>query len=219
MGRSHQSGWVVLRGKKWYGYYRKTVVDLVTNKENTKVIPVIFGLKSRLTKFQARDVLEQEITKETGPNLVDRVMKDGSVTFEWFVRNRYFPLREAGWKPETAKVKKIQIERDLVEKFASVPLNVIDKFMLQTHINHLATFRSEDRVKQARSYLMSIFDEAIDQEFLAKDPSRKVTIPRNLRQKDKSVLTWEQLRLSTGKFEPKGQGLADAGNDGRATPK
>jgi hypothetical protein len=46
-------------------------------------------------------------------------MKDGSVTFGWFVRNRYYPLRD--WRPETEKVKKIQIERDLVEKFDRGP--------------------------------------------------------------------------------------------------
>ena len=51
----------------------------------------------------------------------------------------------------------------------------------------------QDRVKQARSYLMSIFDEAIEQEFLLKDPSRKLKVPKNLRPKDKQVLTWEQI--------------------------
>ena len=122
-------------------------------------------------------------------------MKDGSITFGWFVRNRYLPLREANWNPETAKVKEIQIQRDLVEKFENVPMDMIDKFMLQTHINHLATFRCKDRVLQARSYLKSIFSEAVEQDFLLKDPSRKVTAPVNLRGKDKTVLTWDQLRL------------------------
>ena len=122
-------------------------------------------------------------------------MKDGSTTFGWFVRNRYLPLREANWKPETAKVKKIQIQRDLVERFENVSMDVIDKFMLQTHINNLATVRSKDRVLQARSYLKSIFSEAVEQDFLLIDPSRKVTTPLNLRGKDKTVLTWDQLRL------------------------
>ena len=49
-------------------------------------------------------------------------------------------------------------------------------------------------MKQARSYLKSIFDEAIEQEFLVKDPTRKLKIPKNLRPKDKQILTWEQLR-------------------------
>jgi integrase len=65
--------------------------------------------------------------------------------------------------------------------------------MLQTHVNGLAERYSQDRVKQARSYLKSIFDEAMEQEFLVKDPSRKLKIPKNLRPKDKRILSWEEL--------------------------
>jgi integrase len=196
MGASHQSGWVVPRGKKWYGYYRRTVLDPITNHEKTTVVPIVLGPKSQMSKFEARDALRKEISRRTGQNAIDgRVMKDGSVTFGWFVRERYFPLREANWKPETAKVKKTQIRRDLVEKFEDVPLNVLDKFMLQTHINHLADIRCKDRVLQAVSYLKSILGEAIEQDFLAKDPARKVAAPRNLRDRDNTVLTWNHLRL------------------------
>ena len=195
MGKSHQRGWVVARGKKWYGYFRRTVLDPVTNARVTGVVPIVLGLKARLTKSEAREELHKEIAKQTGQAADSRVMKDGSVTFGWFVRNRYLPLREANWKPETAKVKKTQIQRDLVEKFENVSMDVIDKFMLQTHINHLATFRSTDRVLQARSYLKSIFSEAVEQDFLLKDPSRNVTSPLNLRSKNKTVLTWDLLRL------------------------
>jgi len=38
-------------------------------------------------------------------------------------------------------------------------------------------------LKQAISYVKSIFDEAIEQEFQVKDPSRKLRIPKNLRPK------------------------------------
>ena len=118
MGKSHQSGWVVLRGKKWYGYHRMSVLDPITNERKTYVVSHILGLKSQLTKGVAREALQKEIAKQTGQNLGGRIKKDGSVTFGWFVRNRYYPLRD--WRPETEKVKKIQIERDLVEKFDSV---------------------------------------------------------------------------------------------------
>src|SRR5271157_4020750 len=195
MGKSHQRGWVVARGKKWYGYYRRTVLDPVTNAPVTDVVTIVLGLKARLTKSEAREELQKEIAQQTGQHVNGRVMKDGSIAFGWFVRNRYLPLREANWKPETAKVKKIQIQRDLVEKFENVPMDAIDKFMLQTHINRLARFCSTDRVLQARSYLKSIFSEAVEQDFLQNDPSHKVTAPLNLRKKDKTVLTWDQLRL------------------------
>ena len=121
-----------------------------------------------MTKAEARDALRTEVTKQTGQNLGGRVLRDSSTSFGWFVRNRYFPLREGDWRPETAKVKKIQIEQDLLARFEEYPLDSIDRFMLQTHINNLAERMSQDRVKQARSYLKSIFGEIVDQDFWSK---------------------------------------------------
>jgi integrase len=197
MGKSHQAGWLSLRGKRWFGYFRQTVLDPETNEERVKKVCVKLALKSKMTKSEARDALRMEVTKQTGQNLAgSRVLKDSSTTFGWFVRNRYFLLREGDWRPETAKVKKIQIEQDLLAKFEEYSLDSIDRFMLQTHLNNLAERMSQDRVKQARSYLKSIFGEIVDQDFLVKDPTRKLKTPRNLRPKDKQVLTWEQLWLA-----------------------
>jgi hypothetical protein len=194
MGKSHQVGSVLLRGKAWYGFYRKEVIDPETEDVRSVRICVRLGLKSEMTKPAAREALRAEITKQTGQVADGRILKDGSVTFEWFVRNRYFPVRQGDWRPETAKEKMAQIEIDLIAKFGSRTIESIDKFELQTHVNHLAKTYCQDRVKQARSYLKSIFDEAIEQEFLVKDPTRTLKIPKNLRPKDKQILTWEQLR-------------------------
>jgi integrase len=196
MGKSHQAGWVSLRGKRWFGYFRQTVLDPETNEERVKKICIKLALKSKMTKAEARDALRTEVTKQTGQNLGGRVLKDSSTTFGWFVRNRYFPLREGDWRPETARMKKIQMEQDLLAQFEEYPLDSIDRFMLQTHLNNLAERMSQDRVKQARSYLKSIFGEIVDQDFLVKDPTRKLKTPRNLRPKDRQVLTWEQLWLA-----------------------
>lgn len=147
-----------------------------------------------MTKFEARDALRAEITKQTGRVADGKVRKDSSVSFGWFVRNRYLPLREGDWRPETAKIKKIQIEQDLLAKFENIPLNAMDRFKLQTHLNNLATGCPRDRVKHARSCLKSIFDEAISQEFLLTDPTRKLKVPNHLRPKDKQVLSWEKMR-------------------------
>jgi integrase len=194
MGKSHQAGWVVLRGKQWYGYFRRHVLDPTTQQERADTSCIKLGLKSQMTRSVAREALRTEITKQTGQNLGGRVLNDSSVTLEWFVRNRYFPLRQGDWRPETAKEKKSQIEHDLLAKFGEIALDSLDRFVLQTHLNDLADRFSQDRVKQARSYMKSIFDEAIEQEFLIRDPTRKLKIPKNLRPKDKRVLSWEQLR-------------------------
>src|SRR5450631_1670706 len=196
MGKSYQRGWVVSRGKKWYGYFRKTVFDPTTNQQKGDVISVVLGLKSQMKASEAREVLEREVTKQTGhsgPN-AGRVMNDSSVTFGWFVRNRFFPLKEANWKPETAKVKKLIIQKDLVETFDGIPLENFERFTLQLHLNQLAKTRSKDRVLQIKSYVRDIFAEAVEQDFLTKDPARKVTVPSQLRDTDRTTLTWEQMR-------------------------
>jgi integrase len=195
MGVSHQAGWVVLRGKRWYGYFRRRILDPTTNEEREDTVCILLELKSKMTKSEARDALRTEIAKRTGQNLADRVLKDSSVTFEWFVRNRYFPLRKGDWRPETAKEKMAQIEIDLIGRFGEYPLDSFDRFMLQTHVNDLALRYSQDRIKQARSYLKSIFDEAIEQEFLVKDPTRKLKTPKNLRPKNRGILSWDEMWL------------------------
>ncbi len=82
----------------------------------------------------------------------------------------------------------------MLAKFGEIALDSLDRFELQTHLNDLADRLSQDRVKQAGSYMKSVFDEAIEQEFLMRDPTRKLKIPKNLWPKDKRVLSWEQLR-------------------------
>jgi site-specific recombinase XerC len=45
-----------------------------------------------------------------------------------------------------------------------------------------------------RAYVRDIFAEAVEQDFLVKDPARKVTVPSQFRDTDKTILTWERLR-------------------------
>jgi len=117
MGKSHQVGSTVLRGKRWYGYFRKEVIDPETDQVRVVRVVARLGLKTEMTKGAAREALRQEIAKQTKHVADGRTLKDGSVTFEWFVRNRYFPIREGDWRPETAKEKKAQIEIDLIARF------------------------------------------------------------------------------------------------------
>jgi site-specific recombinase XerC len=49
-------------------------------------------------------------------------------------------------------------------------------------------------VLQIRAYVRDIFAEAVDQDFLLKDPARKVEVPKQLADTDTTVLNWDQLR-------------------------
>lgn len=200
MGISHQKGWVRLRGKKWYGYFRRTELDPANSQSKLNVAQVILGTKPEMSKYEAREKLEREIVRLGGQSTGDQSVVNGAVTFEWFVNNRYLPLKEMDWREETAKVKKYLIQADLIDTFGDARLENIDKFSLQTHLNRLAQTRSRDRVLQVRAYLQAIFAEAVDQDFIGKDPARTIKVPAHLKETDKTVLSWDQLRAVLSKL-------------------
>ena len=109
--------------------------------------------------------------------------------------------RDWVWDHSSRKSPKLPvIQLDLVEPLGEIPLFNFDIFSLQLHLNKLATTGSKDRVLQMRAYLRDIFAEAVDQDFLVKDPARKIKVPAQLRATDTTTLTWEQLRLALSKL-------------------
>jgi hypothetical protein len=172
------------------------VLDPITGETKWKKQRVgVLGTRSKMTKHQAQDALEAKIKEKTGGTTEPRA-DERIVTLGWFTRNRYFPLREGGtWRQSTAVSRKGAIEGDILAKFGDVPIVEIDKVMLQTHLNNLAKTRSAGRVKHALVYTKAIFEEAIDQDFIGKNPARKLILPTELRPVDTTTWNWEQLRL------------------------
>lgn len=84
-----------------------------------------------MTKTEAREKLVREIAKRKGWFRTNgQIMNDGSVTFGWFVRNRYFPLKDGDWGEETAKNKKSLIQTTLLDALGELPLVNFDRFTL-----------------------------------------------------------------------------------------
>jgi hypothetical protein len=135
MARSHQRGTVRPEGGSWVGFINVKLIDPRAGQEKRKKKRIdVLGSRSRMSKSQAREELDAQIAKQAGrggaPN------KDSRVTFGWFVHNRWYPLKEADWKPETARDKKCIIQKDLFDKFENIPLEEFDKFQLQVHLNN-----------------------------------------------------------------------------------
>ena len=45
MGKSHQKGWIIARGKKWYGYFRRKVIEPVSSETKTTIDPLSSALR------------------------------------------------------------------------------------------------------------------------------------------------------------------------------
>ena len=177
------------------GYPRIQLKNPVTGEMVYDRKPIILGPKSKMTKTEAREELARKIAERRRWFKTNgRVLSDGSVTLGWFVRNRYFPLKEGDWREKTSNNKKSLIQTNLLDDLGELPLVNFDRFTLQMHVNKLAETCSEDTVLQIRAYLRDMFEEAVDQDFLYKNPSARVKIPKNPRETDTTTLTWDQLR-------------------------
>lgn len=212
MGKSYQQGYVRPRAKKWYGYYRKYVIDPATQQKAEKPIrkSLILGLKSKMSKSEARDKLQRIINREMGHfGGGGRLMNDGSVTFAWFVINRYLPIRLSDWSEDTANNKSYLIQRCLVDDLGPIPLENFDRFILQMHAKKLGETCDRNTVLQMCGYLRDIFAEAVDLDFLTKNPAQRLKVPANLRPTDKTTLTWDQLRLALNELRARDRVLLE----------
>src|ERR1700730_1180920 len=146
------------RKKKWYGQFRVYMKGR-EGKEACKVRKVVLGLKSELRKHEAEKKLNEIMLSENGKQkgiTVSIPPSDDSVTFDWFVAEKYLPMRRVQWRPATRKKTEFEINRHLVSSFKAAPLRRIGLFELQVLLNGLAEKYSESIVKHAFVNLRSI---------------------------------------------------------------
>jgi integrase len=192
MGRDrYQEGSLVLVGKrvkKWRGHfyvYERTP----EGSEIRRFHNVFLGLKSEMDKASARERLRELIIRETK----DVAPPPVAVTFRWFYESRFLPQKEAQWKVTSRPKTKRFIENYVLRRFGDVQLRALEKFALQTYLNEIAQRFSKSVLTKIRVYLNSILDEAVELEFIAKNPARKLAVPRSLKKVDSMHLTPAQI--------------------------
>jgi len=112
-----------------------------------------------------------------------------------FYENRFLPQKEQQWKVTSRPKTKHFIEHYVLKRFGDATLLDLDKFALQTYLNELAPDFSKSVLTKIRVYLNSILDEAMELEFTAKNPARKLTVPRSGKKVATAHLTPEQIPL------------------------
>ena len=191
MRSRHQEGWVEERGnrvKRWYGHYFIYTRDEAGN-EKRRHVGVSLGEKSKQRKWEAEQELRKIIASATG----SQPRKDGGVTVEWFTCERFIPLREGNWRPATKRGNLDDINRYLLPALGAMPLKDVDKFHVASLLNRLAKKYSEPVVARARVMLHAIFEEAVDMDYVVKNPARKIPLPE-CKATRRPILTPEVLR-------------------------
>ena len=191
MGRDrYQEGRLVLVGKrvkKWRGHYyvHEKQPD---GREMRRHRNVFLGLKAQMDRAQARARLRDLIIADTK----GAVSRPVAATFRWFYENRFLPQKEQQWKITSRPKTKRFIENYLVKRFGDVLLGDLDKFRLRTYLNELGPHFSTSVLTKVRVYLNSILGEAVEMEFLLKNPARKLAVPRSGKKSASLPLTPQQ---------------------------
>jgi integrase len=188
-GRSRfQNGYIELtRANTWKAHWYVYLKDPVTGAERRSHRSKIVGTKAQLRKYEA----EQKLRAIVGSVNSGKTATPDDVTFQWFVDNRWLPLVDGGWKASTAATNKDILAR-IAAKFGPTPIADLDLVAMQSWLNALAAKFSRSLVWHIRTFLKAICAEAVDQEFLARDPARKLKRPLT-RKPDETILEWVQL--------------------------
>lgn len=71
-------GWVRPRGKRGHGCFRRTELDRETNETKLVTHSFVLGSETEMSKSQAREKLEDEITKLGGRSTGDQSVVNGA---------------------------------------------------------------------------------------------------------------------------------------------
>src|SRR5437868_11090213 len=125
MRSRHQDGWVEERGnrvKRWYGHYYVYTLD-EAGKEKRRHVGVAIGEKSRLRKWEAEARLRKIIANATKSQ-----PKPGTLTLQWFTRERFLPMRQPQWAASTRETNLYSLERHILPALGDTPLCELEKF-------------------------------------------------------------------------------------------
>jgi len=204
MAMKYQQGTVYLCGEKvkmWYGKYLIYEKDRdgkeIRRHRNVSICP-----KANTPKWKAEQLLREIILKEVDtPELPKALIADDSVTFRWFVKERYIPMRQGKWSPAYRKTNTYHIEHYLISQFGDWPLRQLDTFAIQVWLNGIANKGySFAIVHHCFTNIRAITSMAKKQKFLPEDPGEDVTIPET-KSVTRPVMTREQMLALIGAIE------------------
>ena len=121
---------------------------------------------------------------------------DGAITMERFYEDFYLPIRSRHWTGYTATSVRSLWKNHIKPKFGKVALRDISKAMVQVHLGALVDAGlGKVMVDGVRIRLHSIFEEALDNDLIAKNPTRKVETPPCKDSDETRSLTEAEVRM------------------------
>ena len=191
MRARHQDGWIEeTNAGTWKAHWYEYVHDHESGREQRRHRSRILGKKSKtMPKGKAKEKLSEILAPVNGAH---SAQKDDRILLRRFVEDRWQPTVEGTWGLTTRKTN-AHLVRVILKAFGDKSLRELDRVELQAWLNQLARDYSRSLTFHCCSFLKSICGEAVEQDYLRKDPTRKLKRPKT-HKPDETVLEWPQYQ-------------------------
>lgn len=164
-----QDGNIYSHGKQWYGRYRR----YTPAGEYIDRVKVALGLRRSTSKKEAENKLREIIARHS----ITSAAGNGKSLLRHFVNTYYRPARVEGKRAATKRSYTQALDYYILPELGDISLGEIHKPTLTGFLNTLAGKYSKTIVQQCRYHIKAIFDEAVEAEWIYKNPARKLPMP------------------------------------------
>lgn len=169
-------GGVRRQGPSWLGYWR----------EGGSKKSEVLGLRSEMTKTQAREAVAE---------LVKKIKKKASPsTLGNFVRGVYFPFYSRKWKRSTKDKNENRIDVHLLRAFEECEMSLFKRDGLQDFLDAKAKTHSHSIVNHLRWDLRQIFGMAVAEGVIEKNPAELLFTPKAAMKGERQVMAVDDIK-------------------------
>lgn len=187
----YQEGTLGIEGKGPAAHYytRFRVYDADGGSKRKQVM---IGLVSKMSKREALKRRSEIVTHQTSQLPDVLAAQKGEMTFDKFYNDRFLPLKTHWSEPHRESFRYI-MKTYVIPKIGSLPINAIDKVMVQVILNAHAGTLSKNTISHIRRKMVEVFEEAVEQEIISRNPATKTNIPEEAAEADETILTKQNL--------------------------
>jgi integrase len=178
MRRRHQTGGLKKHRGKWLGQWWS----------DGKRVAKVLGSVKEMTKGQAREKVAKIVAEENAKRESNRVWKFGE-----FVELIYFPYYSRKWKESTRQENFQRIKNHLVGPFGDRELSSFRRDELQDLLDEKSSL-SFSVVDHLRWDMNQIFEMAVAEGQVAKNPARLLFTPKEAKRPVRKVMTIEEVQ-------------------------
>ena len=183
MRKRYQKGSLKQKNGRWlFQWY-----DLNGQKKKRR-----FGMLNEITKSEAQRMAD----KILGPINAAVSHASADMAFDQFVEFEFFPWFRRKWKTSTRGTTEDRINRHLVPRFKGIQLGEIKPTHLQQVLDEKANQGfSRNTVNHLRWDMKQIFEYAVSNGVLLRNPAAELFTPRECANKEVRVMTLDQVNL------------------------